>query len=92
MISSLRAKLTLLVAAGAFVAALTTFLVGGDVVRGTASIGTEFTATYPDACADLQNAAADCSLCHAPVPALNGYGADLAAAINDFAAIEGEDS
>jgi hypothetical protein len=56
------------------------------------SIGVAWSAFYPDACGDLNDAATACFLCHAAGTALNPYGEDVAAANEDFGAIEGDDS
>jgi cytochrome c553 len=68
-------------------------LLSANSVLARNSIKNGWLAHYPDACPELVARAADCTLCHESDGfAVNGYGADLAGANEDFAAIESLDS
>ncbi len=61
------------------------------VATGTGTIRDQWLGEYPNACATLKTAAADCSLCHTSVPSLNPYGQDRKD-FGSFDAIEDRDS
>ncbi len=61
-----------------------------DDAAAYSGILSDWNTQYPDACEDLQ--ALSCNLCHGGGFSLNPYGSDLAAAGNDFAAVEATDS
>lgn len=72
------------------VLAFCVLLAPADEAAAYSGILSDWNTQYPDACADLQSL--NCNLCHGGGFSLNSYGADLAAAGNDFAAIEAADS